>query len=59
MQRTIHIDDLLARLNLTQAQLAAKAGVTPMTVWRWRKYGVPSNGSARALLEKLSEEAAN
>lgn len=58
MQRTIRIDDLLTRLGLTQAQLAAKAGVTAMTVWRWKKYGVPENGSARAFLERLAEEAA-
>lgn len=58
MQRTIRIEDLLTRLGLTQAQLAEKAGVTAMTVWRWKKYGVPHNGSARALLERMDDEAA-
>jgi len=58
MQRTIHIDDLLTRLGLTQTQLAAKVGVTTMTIWRWRKDGLPKGGTARALIEKLAEEAA-
>ncbi len=58
MQRTIRIDDLLTRLGLTQAQFAAKAGVTTMTVWRWKKNGVPENGPARALIERMADEAA-
>lgn len=57
MQRTIRIDDLLTRLGLTQAQLAEKAGVTVMTVWRWKKYGVPKSGAARALIERMAQEA--
>lgn len=57
MQRTFRIDDLLTRLRLTQAQLAEKAGVTTMTVWRWKKYGIPENGPARALLMRMAEEA--
>jgi transcriptional regulator with XRE-family HTH domain len=58
MKRTVRIDDILKRLNLTQAQLAEKAGVTVMTVWRWKKYGIPENGSARALLERMAKESA-
>jgi transcriptional regulator with XRE-family HTH domain len=58
MERTIHIDDLLTRLGLTQTQLAAKAGVTTMTIWRWRKNGLPKGGAARAFIERLAEEAA-
>lgn len=58
MQRTIRIDDLLTRLGLTQAQLAEKVGVTAMTVWRWKTYGVPKNGPARALIERLAKETA-
>lgn len=57
MQRTIHIEDLLTRLGLTQTQLAEKAGVTPMTVWRWKKFGLPAGGAARALIERLADEA--
>jgi transcriptional regulator with XRE-family HTH domain len=59
MQRTIRIEDLLTRLGLTQAQLAEKAGVTTMTVWRWKKYGLPEHGPARALLERMAEESAS
>lgn len=57
MQRTNRIEDLLTRLGLTQAQFAAKVGVTTMTVWRWKKYGVPENGSARALIDRLADES--
>jgi len=57
MQRTIHIDDLLTRLGLTQTQLAEKAGVSTMTVWRWKKYGLPNGGAARAFIERLADEA--
>ena len=57
MQRTIRIDDLLTRLGLTQTQLAEKAGVTPMTIWRWRKNGLPKGGAARAFIERLAEES--
>lgn len=58
MERTNRIDEILTRLGLTQAQLAEKAGVTVMTVWRWKKHGIPKNGAARTLLDKLVEEAA-
>lgn len=57
MERTNHIDDLLTRLGLTQTQLAAKVGVSTMTIWRWRKDGLPKGGAARALIERLAEEA--
>lgn len=53
--------DILAlrkRLNLTQAELARSLGVNTMTVWRWEKYGPPQNGTARALIERLADEAA-
>lgn len=53
----ICIDDLLTRLGLTQAQLAEKVGVNTMTVWRWRKKGLPQHGAARALIERLADEA--
>jgi transcriptional regulator with XRE-family HTH domain len=44
-------------LNLTQADLAKRAGVNVSTVWRWENDGVPENGPARAFLEALAIEA--
>ena len=58
MQRTVCIDDILKSLNIKQKQLAEKLGVNPMTIWRWRKNGIPKHGAARALLERLADEAA-
>jgi DNA-binding transcriptional regulator YiaG len=58
MKSTIRIEKLLKQLNLNQNQLAAKIGVNPLTIWRWKKNGIPENGAARALLERLAKEHA-
>lgn len=58
MKPTIRIEELLSKLKLTQSELAEKAGVNVLTVWRWKKYGVPTRGSAQALLERLDQDGA-
>lgn len=44
-------------LELSQADLAKRAGVNVSTVWRWENGGVPENGPARAFLEGLARDA--
>ena len=58
MKYALDIRALRKKLSLTQAQLAEKVGVNHATIWRWENEGVPTRGSARAYLVKLSEEAA-
>jgi transcriptional regulator with XRE-family HTH domain len=58
MKSSICIETLLKRLKLNQNELAEKIGVNPLTIWRWKKNGIPQNGAARALLERLAKEHA-
>lgn len=44
-------------LDLTQADLAKRAGVDVSTVWRWENEGVPRRGPARAFLDRLADDA--
>lgn len=57
MQNEIDLPAVRAKLGLTQADLAAKAGVNVTTVWRWENDGVPTRGPARAFLNQLAAEA--
>lgn len=59
MPNEIHLPTIRAKLGLTQADLAARAGVNITTVWRWENEGIPTKGPARAFLERLSEDAAS
>lgn len=57
MQNAIDLPDIRAKLKLTQAALAEKAGVNITTVWRWENEGIPEKGPARAFLERLAADA--
>lgn len=57
MDYAIGVEAIRDKLNLTQADLAKKAGVNVSTVWRWENGGIPDNGPARAFLETLAKEA--
>lgn len=56
MQNTLHIPTIRKALKLTQADLAAQAGVNIATVWRWENEGIPEKGPARAFLERLASD---
>ncbi|MEN5277335.1 helix-turn-helix domain-containing protein [Brucella sp. TWI432] len=53
----LNIPAIRKALNLTQSELAGMAGVNLSTVWRWENDGIPKRGPARALLDRLNEEA--
>lgn len=58
MHTSIDLPGIRAKLGLTQAALAERAGVNITTVWRWENEGIPDKGPARAFLERLAEDAA-
>lgn len=57
MEQIIDIASIRSTLGLTQAELAAQAGVDVATIWRWENNGIPKRGPARAFIERLAKDA--
>lgn len=58
MEQLLDLASIRADLELTQAELAAQAGVDVATIWRWENDGIPKRGPAKAFIERLAKDAA-
>jgi DNA-binding transcriptional regulator YiaG len=47
------VQRLRKRLQLTQPAMGEAVGVQVMTIWRWERHGVPSNGPSRKLWDSF------
>ncbi len=53
---TADLQSAIARIPLTQAELAVRLEVDQSTISRWKTHGVPDRGPARIALERLVVE---